>query len=101
MKTKTGFKKPSSDFLLDCVFGQHEDLIAAAIDKAYADMAVHWLVSGLGSLEIRISSIGFSKKTDSAVESFNKNMEEIIYLFEKNHVDVVFIEDLDRYLHVV
>ncbi len=29
----------SMNFLLDCTFGRHEDLVTAVIDKAYVDMA--------------------------------------------------------------
>ena len=35
MRTESEIKKLSMNFLLDCAFGQHDDLITAAIDKAY------------------------------------------------------------------
>lgn len=31
------------NFLLDCAFGRHDDLVTAVIDKAYVDMAAHTL----------------------------------------------------------
>ena len=43
MSNNRDVKQLSMNFLLDCAFGQHEDLITAAIDKAYGDMAAHTL----------------------------------------------------------
>ncbi len=43
MSSNRDVKQLSMNFLLDCAFGQHEDLITAAIDKAYVDMAAHTL----------------------------------------------------------
>ena len=36
-------KELCMNFILDCAFGQHEDVVTAAIDKAYVDMASHTL----------------------------------------------------------
>ena len=33
----------SMNFLLDCAFGRHDDLVTDVIDKAYVDMAAHTL----------------------------------------------------------
>lgn len=43
MNSNRDIKELSMNFLLDCAFGQHKDLITAAIDKAYVDMASHTL----------------------------------------------------------
>ena len=43
MNSKYDVKKLPMDFLLDCAFGQHNDLVTASIDKAYVDMASHTL----------------------------------------------------------
>ncbi len=40
---KLEIKKQSLDFLICCYFGQSHDLIKAAIDRAYIDMASHTL----------------------------------------------------------
>ena len=38
-------KTLSLDFLICCYFGQSKDLVRAAIDRAYVDMASHTMIS--------------------------------------------------------
>ncbi len=42
-KNTDKIRKICLDFLIDCYFGQSEDLLKAAIDRAYIDMASHTL----------------------------------------------------------
>lgn len=38
-----------------------------------------------------------NEKTDKDLSIFNRNIEEIIYFFEKTNTDIVIIEDVDRF----
>lgn len=44
MNNNDKIRKMCLDFLIDCYFGQSEDLLKAAIDRAYIDMASHTLI---------------------------------------------------------
>ena len=87
MRSNRDVKQLSMNFLLDCAFGQHEDLIAAAIDKAYVDMAAHTL-KGFGKKRYKKKwscRYNATKIIRDALENYPSN--EIS--FEKWHEKVI------------
>lgn len=47
--------------------------------------------------KLKVSEAEFDNKNDSKSIDFENEIDEILYFFEKNKTDVVFIEDLDRF----
>lgn len=47
--------------------------------------------------KLKFSEAEFDNKNDSKSIDFENEIDEILYFFEKNKTDVVFIEDLDRF----
>lgn len=47
--------------------------------------------------KLKVSEAEFDNKNDSKSIDFENEIDEILYFFERNKTDVVFIEDLDRF----
>lgn len=47
--------------------------------------------------KLKVSEAEFDNKNDSKTIDFENEIDEILYFFDKNKTDVVFIEDLDRF----
>lgn len=48
-------------------------------------------------IKLKFSEAEVENKNDKATLDFENEIDEILYFFERNHTDVVFIEDLDRF----
>ncbi len=69
-------------------------LIITVVGVAYA---IRMIALRFRIKEISVGDTTVQGETESAESILNKNMDEILYFFERNKYEVVFIEDLDRF----
>ncbi|WP_230112588.1 hypothetical protein [Stenotrophomonas lactitubi] len=81
------------------------EILGTSLWLSVAVLAVsgYWLARKMlvAALSFNIQSIslrGFSLAQPGITSVLHKQMDEIVYLFERNKIDVVFIEDLDRFI---
>lgn len=71
-------------------------ILFALFFYATSILIVGWIKQNVRIKEVNISNKG-SVKLEDRDSVFNKNMDEIVYFFEKTQTKVVVIEDLDRF----
>lgn len=69
-------------------------LIITVVGAAYA---IRMVTTRFRIKEISVGDTTVQGETESTESILNKNMDEILYFFERTKYDVVFIEDLDRF----
>lgn len=76
------------------IIGAVISLIITVVGVGYA---VRVITSRFRIKEISVGDTTVQGETESTDSILNKNMDEILYFFERTKYDVMFIEDLDRF----